>query len=76
MTQTGIRRQGRHTAPGKESFDADLRRRDPSWGVPCLDEVTALAEEQSFQRVHVAEMPANNLSVVFRKAAQGNSLQG
>ncbi|HSK39644.1 MAG TPA: DUF938 domain-containing protein, partial [Arenibaculum sp.] len=61
-------RDGRHTAPSNAAFDADLRRRDPSWGVRDLGEVTRVAEAAGFRPDRVAEMPANNLTVVFRRA--------
>jgi SAM-dependent methyltransferase len=58
---------GRHTAPSNEAFDASLRARDPEWGVRDLDEVKALAERHGFEFVERVPMPANNLSVVFRR---------
>ena len=61
------RRDGRHTAPSNEAFDADLRGRNPAWGVRDLDEVAAAAKATGFGPPEVVEMPANNLSVVFRR---------
>ncbi len=61
------RREGRHTAPSNEAFDADLRRRNPEWGVRDLEAVTALAADNGFALQEVIEMPANNLTVVFRR---------
>lgn len=58
---------GQHTAPSNAAFDANLRARDPSWGVRDLDDVTAAAETNGLSRVEVVSMPANNLSLVFRK---------
>lgn len=57
---------GRHTAPSNAAFDADLRARNPAWGIRDLDEVTAVAEKHGLVRVETVEMPANNLSVIFR----------
>jgi SAM-dependent methyltransferase len=57
---------GRHTAPSNEAFDADLRARNPEWGIRDLDDVTALAERHRLEREEIIEMPANNLSVIFR----------
>lgn len=53
--------------PSNAAFDADLRRRDPRWGLRELDDVAACAAAQGLTLAQVAEMPANNLSVVFRK---------
>lgn len=64
-----FRRGGRHTAPGNAAFDADLRARNPQWGVRDLEEVTRLAAECGLELAETVAMPANNLSLVFRKRA-------
>jgi hypothetical protein len=61
------KRAGRHTAPSNAAFDADLRRRDPAWGVRDLDDVARVADGRGLALAEVVEMPANNLSVVFRR---------
>lgn len=53
-------------APSNEAFDADLRARDPRWGVRRLEDVTAAAV--GFRLDRVVEMPANNVLVVLRRA--------
>lgn len=58
-------RDGRHTAPSNVAFDRSLRAQDPSWGIRDLDDVAAAAKGFALDRI--IEMPANNLSVVFRK---------
>jgi SAM-dependent methyltransferase len=58
---------GGHTAPSNEAFDADLRARNPAWGVRDLETVTAEAEAVGLKPAAVIAMPANNLSVLFRK---------
>ena len=63
-----FREGGRHTAPTNEAFDASLKARDPSWGVRDLEEVTALAARHDLAPAGRAEMPANNLSLLFRRA--------
>ena len=55
------------TAPSNEAFDASLRARNPEWGVRDLDDVKALAEREGLDFVERVAMPANNLSVVFRR---------
>ena len=62
------RRAGHPTAPGNEAFDRDLRARDPAWGLRALEDVAALAARHGFGAPEVVEMPANNLSIVFRRA--------
>jgi SAM-dependent methyltransferase len=49
-------------------FDASLKRRNASWGLRDLAEVTRAAAAAGLERRQVIRMPANNLSVVFAKA--------
>ncbi|MBW4538606.1 MAG: DUF938 domain-containing protein [Myxacorys chilensis ATA2-1-KO14] len=61
-----FKQNGQHTAPSNEAFDQSLQMQDPDWGVRDLDEVVALARAQKLSLLNIYEMPANNLSVVFR----------
>jgi SAM-dependent methyltransferase len=61
------RQAGVETAPSNEAFDADLKARNPEWGLRELEEVVAEAEGHGFALESVKPMPANNLSVIFRK---------
>ena len=56
------------TAPSNLAFDADLKRRDPAWGLRRLDAVTALAAGRGLQLAERIAMPANNLALFFRKS--------
>jgi hypothetical protein len=63
-----FKRHGAHTAPSNERFDAALQAQDPRWGVRCLDgEVQSLAEARGFVLEEIVAMPANNLTVIFRR---------
>jgi SAM-dependent methyltransferase len=62
-----FRRGGAHTAPSNAAFDESLRARDPAWGVRDLEAVAAAAE--GFGPPELIPMPANNLTVVFRRGA-------
>jgi SAM-dependent methyltransferase len=62
------RQTGVPTAPSNEAFDADLRRRDPVWGLRQLDEVSECAATHGLVLDRVVAMPANNLSVLFRRS--------
>lgn len=55
------------TAPSNEAFDESLKSRNPEWGLRDLETVAALARDSGFSGPVVTEMPANNLSVVFRR---------
>lgn len=64
-----FRRNGAHTAPSNAAFDESLQARDPRWGVRCLEtEVAPLAARHGFAMARVVEMPANNLTVIFRRS--------
>ncbi|MCI0510794.1 uncharacterized protein DUF938 [Chromohalobacter marismortui] len=62
-------RDGEHTAASNAAFDADLRQRDPAWGIRELDDVDAEARQHELVLQRVEALPANNLGVVFRRAA-------
>lgn len=57
---------GRHSAPSNQAFDVSLRSRDAAWGVRDLDAVADAALEQGLALEQTIDMPANNLSVIFR----------
>jgi SAM-dependent methyltransferase len=62
------KRGGEHTAPSNAAFDDSLRERNAEWGVRNLEDVEALASEHGFVLADVVAMPANNLTVIFRRA--------
>lgn len=56
-------------AESNARFSEDLKRRDPSWGVRDLDrELMPLAKAAGLELEAVVDMPANNSSVIFRRA--------
>ncbi|SFG25491.1 Protein of unknown function [Novosphingobium sp. CF614] len=61
------RRAGHPIEPGNQAFDADLRRRDPRWGLRDAGDVRACALNSGLVFDQLVEMPANNLCLVFRK---------
>lgn len=69
-------REAGRTAPSNEAFERDyLKQRDPRWGLRELDELTRLAAAHGLARVVRVEMPANNLSVLFRRGPASASAQ-
>jgi hypothetical protein len=60
-------REGLATAPSNQAFDRSLRDRNPSWGLRDLEAVAAIAQSVGFSAPVITEMPANNLSMVFRR---------
>ena len=57
-----------HTAPSNASFDESLRAEDPAWGIRDLGAVKEAASRHGLGLVESVAMPANNFSVVYRKA--------
>jgi hypothetical protein len=45
-----------------------LRAQNPLWGVRDLTDVSSLAKRHGFELIESVPMPANNLSVIFRRA--------
>ena len=60
------------TSVGNATFDADLRARDPAWGLRRLADVVAAARAAGLQLQQRVAMPANNLllSFVFQPAPE------
>lgn len=65
-----FKRGGQHTAPSNAAFDASLRARNAAWGVRDLDDVLGVAGRHGFALVEAVAMPANNLTVILRRASQ------
>ncbi|MBD2319798.1 DUF938 domain-containing protein [Phormidium tenue] len=64
------KQNGKHTAPSNADFDASLRNQNPEWGVRDLEAVIDVAIAQNLVLQTVQPMPANNLSVIFRKTIE------
>ena len=58
---------GVETAPSNLAFDESLRRRNSAWGLRRLEDVAELAAANGLRLAERHAMPANNLSLVFRK---------
>ena len=63
------RQDGVETAPSNEAFDESRRERDPEWGLREFEAVEEEAAKHGLALDRIVEMPANNLSVIFRKGA-------
>ena len=62
-----FKRDGKHTAISNAVFDASLRERDPEWGVREIEDVEKLARHVGLGLIEIADMPANNLTLVFER---------
>lgn len=56
------------TAPGNRAFDADLRARNPAWGLRRREDVQAEAARAGLRLRERVAMPANNLLLVWARA--------
>jgi hypothetical protein len=61
------KRFGRHTAPSNQAFDEQLRATNSEWGVRDLEAVADAARAHSLELRDVVDMPANNLTLIFRR---------
>jgi hypothetical protein len=61
------KRKGFTTAPSNQAFDRNLRDRNQTWGLRDLEAVAEIAQSVGFLTPVITQMPANNLSVVFRR---------
>ena len=62
-----FKRGGKHTAPSNAAFDQSLRDQNPEWGVRDIEDLEKLAASAGLKLVEIAEMPANNLTLVFER---------
>lgn len=58
------------TAPSNLAFDADLRRRDPSWGLRLVEEFESEAGRRGLELVATRAMPANNRMLLLRRITE------
>jgi len=54
------------TVPSNLAFDADLRARDPEWGLRRVEDFAEAARE-TFKLADIRQMPANNLMLLLRR---------
>lgn len=56
------------TSDSNLAFDASLKQRNPAWGLRAVADVDAVAGNNGLARAALIEMPANNLSLIYRRA--------
>lgn len=56
-------------AESNAAFDMSLKSRDSDWGLRDVADVAAVADDFGLQLEARVAMPANNLSLIFRKSA-------
>jgi hypothetical protein len=57
----------RPLAPSNAAFDADLRARNPEWGLRHTDRLAEVAHGNGLEPIGRVEMPANNLTLIYER---------
>ena len=55
------------TVSSNLEFDADLKRRDPAWGLRKVEDFAAAAEQHGVELVETRAMPANNMMLLLSR---------
>jgi hypothetical protein len=58
------------TAPSNLAFDADLKARDPEWGLRSVEDFAEAASARGLTLKQTRPMPANNLMLLLRLTAR------
>jgi len=64
-----FKRGGKHTAVSNAVFDASLREGNAEWGVRDIEALEQLAASAGLVLLASAEMPSDNLTLVFAREA-------
>ena len=67
-------RGGAHTSQSNRAFDASLRARNPLWDVRDIDRLVEVAGHEGLALVETVPMPANNLTLVWRKVTSARTV--
>lgn len=57
-----------HTAPSNEAFDESLKSRNPDWGIRDVSAIQQVAQRHGLELAGITQMPANNMTLVLRRA--------
>ena len=67
ITYGPYRLHGEHTAPSNAAFDQSLRSRNARWGLRDIDELSELGRKTGFALQERVGMPANNMTLVWKR---------
>ena len=62
-----FRQRGMPLAESNAAFDASLRQQDAAWGLRYVEDVVDVARDAGLHIDGIEPMPANNLSLIFRR---------
>jgi len=57
----------KHTSESNYFFDNSLKMQNDLWGIRNVEEVSNEAKKNGFVQENIINMPANNLSIIYRK---------
>ena len=60
-------KDGVHSSPSNATFDAHLRQQNDQWGVRDRADLNAAAIENGLKLAEMIDMPASNITLVFRR---------
>ena len=58
-----------HTSQSNYLFDNSLKMQNDLWGIRNVEQVTEEAKKNGFFKEDIITMPANNFSIIYRKAS-------
>ena len=61
--------KNKHTSESNKLFDKSLKMQNKDWGVRNLEEVNKEATINGFQQIELIQMPANNLTLIYKKVS-------
>ena len=59
----------KHTSESNDLFDKSLKNKNSDWGIRNLEEVTEEAIINGFNQMQSVQMPANNLTLIYKKGS-------
>ena len=59
----------KYTSQSNYYFDNSLKNQNNLWGIRNLEQVSDEAEKNGFLQEKIIDMPANNLSIIYRKVS-------
>ena len=59
--------ENKHVSESNNFFDKSLKIQNKDWGVRNLEDVNKVAIINGFQQRQVVKMPANNLTLIYKK---------
>ena len=62
--------EDKHISETNKLFDKSLKMQNKDWGVRNLEEVNKQARINGFQKSQTISMPANNLTLIYKKVSQ------